>query len=34
MHARKAYVNVSDDDDRDARQHVVDDDPFADPFAD
>ncbi|KAN0133242.1 hypothetical protein V8E53_008966 [Lactarius tabidus] len=33
LHARKAYVHVSDDD-RDARQHVVDDDPFADPFAD
>jgi hypothetical protein len=37
LHVRKAYVNVSDDggdDGGDARQHIVDDDPFADPFAD
>ncbi|KAF8274106.1 hypothetical protein EI94DRAFT_1825824 [Lactarius quietus] len=36
LHARKAYVHVSDDggdDDEVARQHIVD-DPFADPFAD
>jgi hypothetical protein len=35
LHARKAYVHVSDDgddDDEDARPHI--DDPFADPFAD
>lgn len=36
--ARKAYVNVSDnddDDDDEARQHIAEDeDPFADPFAD
>lgn len=38
MHARKAYVHVSDDEDddnEDARRvlHIID-DPFADPFAD
>ncbi len=31
MHARKAHVNVSDDED--AGRHVIE-DPFADPFAD
>jgi len=37
-HTRKAYINVSDndeDEDKDARRHITeDDDPFADPFAD
>ena len=31
MHARKAWVNVSDNED--AGPHIVE-DPFADPFAD
>jgi seryl-tRNA synthetase len=36
-HPRKTYINVSDndDEDEDARRHItVDEDPFADPFAD
>ena len=36
--ARKPYVNVSDDDsddvEEDARRHIEDEDPFADPFRD
>jgi LAS seventeen-binding protein 5 len=37
VYARKAYINVSDDDRdaKEARQHVTEnEDPFADPFAD